>query len=142
MPSTTPVQLYLLARGQQGLAEPLDTPELREREMVKPSGRNADQVRRLRVGGRELHKLDILRAPLLDNGPSEPARLDYLAQQVASSLVPFARSLPSRTLMFVFGDHGFSLPCSDLGTGPSTEGGASPNEVLVPAHAWLVSPVH
>ena len=46
--------------------------------------------------------------------------------------------------MFLFGDHGFRLPSSADGraTGPATQGGVSPEEVLVPAQAWLVGGVH
>jgi hypothetical protein len=44
--------------------------------------------------------------------------------------------------MLVFGDHGFRMECSDAGTLAGTSGGASPEEVLVPAFAWLVGDVH
>ena len=52
--------------------------------------------------------------------------------------------LPPRTLLFLFGDHGFRLPASPDGrsTGPATQGGTSPEEVLVPGQAWLVGGVH
>jgi hypothetical protein len=50
--------------------------------------------------------------------------------------------LPPKTLVFVFGDHGFVLDPLDGGTTRGRSGGASPEEVLVPAFAWLVGSVH
>jgi hypothetical protein len=52
--------------------------------------------------------------------------------------VRHAGSLAGRTLLFVFGDHGFTM---DAG-GVAKCGGASPEEVLVPAFALLVGDVH
>lgn len=142
LPTITPVQLRLLSRGPQGLAEPLDTPELREREMVVPRGKNAALIRRLRVGGRELHKLDLVHSELAAPGPSELERVDELAQAISAALLRFTEGLQSRTVLFVFGDHGFVLPPTDRGTGPAQEGGSLPEQVLVPALAWLVGRVH
>jgi hypothetical protein len=43
----------------------------------------------------------------------------------------------------VFGDHGFKLdPLDADSTTSAKSGGASPEEVLVPAFAWLVGGVH
>jgi hypothetical protein len=39
----------------------------------------------------------------------------------------------------VFGDHGFRV---EGGEGPAHQGGARPEEVLVPAYAWLLGQVH
>jgi hypothetical protein len=63
---------------------------------------------------------------------------------VTSVLARYLESLPPRTLLFIFGDHGFRLPRTPDGrsTGPATQGGASPEEVLVPAYAWLSGGVH
>ena len=44
--------------------------------------------------------------------------------------------------MFVFGDHGFRMDPCEGGTLSGTSGGASPEEVLVPAFAWLIGDVH
>jgi hypothetical protein len=57
---------------------------------------------------------------------------------VAATIARHALSLEPRTLLFVFGDHGFTFgpdgaPCS---------GGASPEEVLVPAFAMLLGQAH
>ncbi|MCU0694444.1 MAG: hypothetical protein MUF54_23925, partial [Polyangiaceae bacterium] len=142
LPSVTPVQLRLLARGPQGLSEPPDKNDLQEDQMVMPGGRASGLVRRIRVGGRELHKLDVVRADLAGNGPSEPERLEALAEAVALPVARFAMALAPRTLLFLFGDHGFVLPRNEVGTGPAEQGGARPEEVLVPGQAWLIGGVH
>ena len=89
-------------------------------------------------------KLDLVEARLRNAGAPYEERLDAIADEVATVLARFLESLPPRTLLFVFGDHGFKLPKSDGGrsTGPATQGGASPEEVLVPAYAWLTGGVH
>ena len=46
--------------------------------------------------------------------------------------------LPPRTLLVVFGDHGFALD----ERGAACQGGASPEEVLVPAFAFLTGETH
>jgi hypothetical protein len=68
--------------------------------------------------------------------------MNGIADEAAQVIAKFVESLPPRTLLFVFGDHGFRLPCDARGTGPATQGGASPEEVLVPGYAWLVGGVH
>jgi hypothetical protein len=47
-------------------------------------------------------------------------------------------------MLFIFGDHGFRMAQTPDGrsTSPATQGGASPEEVLVPGYAWLVGGVH
>jgi len=142
LPSVTPVQLRLIGKGQQGLADQLDTPEMREAELPIGRGRTASTVRRIRVGGREIHKLDVIQADLTASGLPETERLDALAQAAAYPLVRLAGDLPARTLMFVFGDHGFVLPSNEVGTGPAEQGGARPEEVLVAAQAWILGGVH
>jgi len=42
----------------------------------------------------------------------------------------------------IFGDHGFCVQSQADGHRSLTEGGASPEEVMVPAFAWLVGAVH
>ena len=141
LPTTTSAQLRLLARGPQAFAEGLEVPES-EREIPVGRGKSASTVRRVRVGGREVHKLDIIQAALSEAGPPESERLDALAVEAATPLVRFAKGLAPRTLMFLFGDHGFELPATDHGTGPAQEGGATPEQVLVPGQAWLVGGIH
>jgi hypothetical protein len=142
LPAVTSAQLKLMAKGPQGLTDQLDTPEMREQEMPMGRGRTASTVRRIRVGGREVHKLDVVQADLTASGLPERERLDALAQAVAYPLVQLASTLPARTLMFVFGDHGFVLPSSNGGTGPAERPGARPEEVLVPGQAWVLGGVH
>ena len=143
LPTTTPTQLGLLARGPDGLrdAEPDSAPEP---EIVR--GRAVSTVRRDRVGSREVMKLDLGRGPALRNtGAGYEDRLDSPRRdEVTPILVKYVETLPPRTLMYLFGDHGFRLPSSPDGraTGPATQGGVSPEEVLVPAQAWLVGGVH
>jgi hypothetical protein len=140
LPTTTPTQLALLARGPEGLnAEPVSEPEL---EIVR--GRAVGTLRRERAGSREIMKLDLVEARLRSPGPAHDDRIDALAAEVAPILVKYVETLPPRTLLFLFGDHGFRLPASLDGraTGPATQGGVSPEEVLVPAQAWLVGGVH
>jgi hypothetical protein len=87
-------------------------------------------------------KLDLVQARLHEAGPPLPERLDALADEVAAVLAAHARNLPPRSLMLVFGDHGFRMESSRHGTNAGTSGGASPEEVLVPGFAWLVGDVH
>jgi hypothetical protein len=138
LPTRTPTQLALLARGPEGLREP-DLPPESEPELLR--GRAVATLRRERIGARELLKLDVvegrLRAP-------QPPPLDAIADEVAETLARHVDTLPPRTLLYVFGDHGFRLPVPAEGarSGGPLQGGASPEEVLVPAYAWLVGEVH
>jgi hypothetical protein len=141
LPTTTPTNLALLGRGADGLrdAEPTSEPEP---EITR--GRAVSTLRRERVGSREVMKLDLVEARLRNAGPAYDERLDALAEEVTPILVKFIETLPPRTLLFLFGDHGFRLPASPDGktTGAATQGGTSPEEVLVPGQAWLVGGVH
>jgi len=138
----TAVQLRLLERGVQALSEPLDSQELREAELPIGRGRTASILRRIRVGGRELHKLDVIQADLTTSGLPEAQRLDALARAVAFPLLQLTSQLPAQTLLFIFGDHGFVLPSHEKGTGPAMAAGARPEEVLVAGQAWVVGSVH
>ena len=106
LPTTTPTQLALLARGPDGLrdAEPSSEPEP---EIVR--GRAVGTLRRDRVGTREVMKLDLVEARLRNAGPGYEDRLESLADEVAPILVKYVETLPPRTLVFLFGDHGFRL---------------------------------
>ena len=141
LPTTTSIQTALLARGPEGLRELSSAPEP---ELRVERGRAVSTLRRERIGSREILKLDLVEARLREPGPSQEERLDGIADEVAGVLARHLESLPPRTLLFVFGDHGFQLPVRDGGrsTGPATQGGASPEEVLVPGYAWLVDGVH
>jgi hypothetical protein len=141
LPTTTPTQIALLSRGPEGLrdGEPTSEPEP---EIVR--GRAVGTLRRDRVGSREIMKLDLVEARLRNAGAPHDDRIDALAEEVAPIVGKYIESMPPRTLVYVFGDHGFRLPASPDGraTGPASQGGVSPEEVLVPAQAWLVGGVH
>lgn len=141
LPTTTSMQMALLARGPEALRD-TEPPSQPDPEIVR--GRAIATLRRERVGSREVMKLDLVEARLRNAGAPYEERLDAIADEVATVLARFLESLPPRTLVFVFGDHGFRLPRSEngRGTGPATQGGASPEEVLVPGYAWLSGGVH
>lgn len=135
LPTTTFRQLETLARGMEALRLPSvdDGSEVRVR--VTPA------VRRLRVGSRELHRLSVIPAMLanLTNvARSTPAQVtmafDDIAETVTGALVRHIQSFAPRTLLLIMGDHGFSIDRR----GRITDGGASPEEVLVPAYTYLV----
>jgi len=140
LPTVTSVQLELIGRGPSGLSEALQHDA--EHDMMVPRGKAASTIRRMRVGGRELHKLDVIQSTLGESGPREPERIEAMAQDAIVPIVRFARGLQPRTLMFLFGDHGFELPVGETGTGPARQGGASPEQVLVPGQAWLIGGIH
>ena len=139
LPSTTAVQMELLGRGPEALKT--WTGEVSS-EIPVARGQNARTPRRVKVGHRDLLKLDLVEARLMDPGDHEAARLDDLADELAEVLSAQLARLPARTLAIVFGDHGFKLDAMDSGTTSAKSGGASPEEVLVPAFAWLVGGVH
>jgi hypothetical protein len=139
LPSTTDVQLELLGRGPEALKT--WTGEVSS-EIPVARGQNARTPRRVKVGHRDLLKLDLVEARLMEPGDHEAARLDDLADELAEVLSAQLARLPARTLAIVFGDHGFKLGAMESGTTAAKSGGASPEEVLVPAFAWLVGGVH
>ncbi|MEP7124345.1 MAG: hypothetical protein ABJE95_25680 [Byssovorax sp.] len=141
IPTTTATQAALIARGPEGLRD-VDPAHEPDPEIVR--GRAVATVRRERLGSREVMKLDLVEARLRGAGAGYDERLESIAEEVAQVTVRYIESLPPRTLLFLFGDHGFRLPSSPDGrtTGPATQGGVSPEEVLVPGQAWLVGGVH
>lgn len=144
LPTVTRTQLGLLATGPAGLRElsPEDAGPDSGQEAAR--GRAAGMLRRERIGSRELMKLDLVEARLKLSGPPHDERLDALADEVSDVVLKFEGTCPTRTLLCVFGDHGFRLSPSADGktTGPGMQGGTSPEEVLVPFHAWLLGEVH
>ena len=64
--------------------------------------------------------------------------MEGIASSVADALVRHLATLPPRTLLLVLGDHGF---CVDK-RGHVSDGGASPEEVLVPCLAYLTADLH
>lgn len=140
LPTTTIRQLETIARGIDALRAPSaqdPTESLR--------GRAAETVRRMRVGSREIYKLDLVPAmlapmdsPLRGGSEQIVAHFDEIADAVAETITRHIETLQPRTLLLVTGDHGF---CLDR-RGRITHGGASPEEVLVPAYAFLVGDLH
>jgi hypothetical protein len=139
LPSDTRTQLELIGRGPQGLAD--FTGASPDSEAPVARGRMAKLARRIKVGHRDLLKLDVVEASLSEPGAPEAERLDALARDVTACIVDVVATMPPRTLLFVFGDHGFLLDAQGTGTAAARQGGARPEEVLVPAFAWLVGGV-
>lgn len=129
LPTTSTRQLETLARGLDALRDPGHDDEL----SASLRGRAAEVVRRLRVGSRELFKLDLVPA-LLDCARAPAEALEGVAGRVAEAIARHVSTLPPHTLLLVVGDHGFTLDRR----GVVRAGGASPEEVLVPAFTWLV----
>jgi len=139
LPTTTQTQAALLTRGPEGLREPLPDSGP-EPDVIR--GRSLTTVRRERMGSKEVFKVDVVEARLRGVGPAFDERLGGIAEETAQVVSKFVEGSPARTLVFVFGDHGFRLASDARGTSPATQGGASPEEVLVPGYAWLVGGVH
>lgn len=135
LPTTTPAQMNLLARGPRGLSE---APPSSDRDPVVQRGRSVTTLRRVRIGQRDLLKLDVVEARLREAGLPFEQRLAALADETSAIVAAYARSLPPKTLLYLFGDHGFVLDGDARGTDPATQGGASPEEVLVPAYGWMI----
>ncbi len=133
MPTTTMRQLETLARGVDALRAPSqgDAPT----ESLR--GRTAEHARRLRVGSRELWKLDVVPS-LLAQTADVTSALPVIGEAVGEAILRHVASLPPRTLLYVVGDHGFTIDRR----GRLSHGGAAPEEVLVPAQAWLVGDLH
>ncbi|HEX3771420.1 MAG TPA: hypothetical protein VHV30_11165 [Polyangiaceae bacterium] len=134
LPTTTMRQLETIARG----VDALRTPGEIDADAEPPRGRTAEYVRRLRIGPREVHKLDIIEARLLGARGMVLRALPEIAEATAEAIARHAATLAPNTLLFVFGDHGFTVDK----TGTARQGGASPEEVLVGAFAFLVGDVH
>ncbi|MBI4954712.1 MAG: hypothetical protein HY908_22010, partial [Myxococcales bacterium] len=139
LPTVTPVQLHLLGRGPAGLRD--EEPQS-EPEVAVQRGKNAAALRRVRIGQRDLVKLDLVEARLREAGAPFAERMAALAGELATVIARFAESLPARTLLYVFGDHGFRLQTEGDATGAATQGGASPEEAFVAGYAFLLGDVH
>jgi hypothetical protein len=134
LPTTTMRQLETIARG----VEALRAPAALEGEPELPRGRTAEYVRRMRVGPRELSKLDLLEARVHTARGRVLQELPDIADDTAEAIARHVETLSARTLLFVFGDHGFTIDRSGI----ARQGGASPEEVLVGAFALLVGDIH
>jgi hypothetical protein len=144
LPTVTPVQMRLLARGPSALK---DSESMAEGEAIVQRGRSAQTLRRVRIGSRDLIKLDIVEARLREAGGAFDERMADIADTTAKTIAEVMSTLAPGTLLYVFGDHGFRMNAGATderndgmrGTPAATQGGASPEEVLVPAFAWLMS---
>jgi len=134
LPTTTMRQLETIARGVDALRAPGEM----DADAEPPRGRTAEYVRRLRVGARELHKLDVVESRLQGARGGVLRALPEIAEATAEAIARHAETLAPNTLLFVFGDHGFTIDR----TGTARQGGPSPEEVLVGAFALLVGDVH
>lgn len=134
LPTTTIRQLETIARG----VDALRTPGALEQEGQPPRGRNAEHVRRMRVGPRELHKLDIVESRVQAARGDLVRELPEIAEATAEAIARYVDTLAPRTLLFAFGDHGFTIDKR----GVACQGGASPEEVLVGGFGLLVGEVH
>ncbi len=134
MPTTTIRQLETIARGVEALRAPAEL----ESDGETTRGRTAEYVRRLRVGPREIHKLDLVEARLASARGAVLGALPEIAEATADVIARHAEALAPHTLLFVFGDHGFAIDRN----GAARQGGASPEEVIVGAFALLVGDVH
>jgi hypothetical protein len=83
-------------------------------------------------------KVDLVETRLREAGQDARAAAAKLSPELASVIAKHAASLPPRTLLFVLGDHGFTF----AEDGTFEQGGASPEEVLVPAFAFLLGEPH
>ncbi len=134
LPTTTLRQLETIARG----IEALRIPAALDAEPEPPRGRTAEYVRRMRVGPREIHKLDVIESRVRTLRGRIVEQLPDLADAAAEAIARHAETLAPRTLLLVTGDHGFTIDRS----GVARQGGSSPEEVLVGAFALLIGDVH
>jgi hypothetical protein len=140
LPSNTATQLDLLTHGVEALSRPMASEEAESGSVAR--GRNVSTPRRIKIGPRDLMKLDVVEARLREAGPPLRERLDLVADEVTAAVARHAETLPERTLLVVFGDHGFLTEAASTGSGPARFGGSSPEEVLMPGYAWLMGGVH
>jgi hypothetical protein len=141
LPTITMRQLETIARGVDALRAPAPL----ESDPQPPRTRNAEHVRRMRVGSRELYRLDLVESRLcaLHGRVADIAgELAPIADVTAEAIARHIETLTPRTLLFAFGDHGFSIDRRHDRSGTPRQGGASPEEVLVGAFALLVGDVH
>jgi hypothetical protein len=131
LPSTTSRQIECLARGLDALRGPSS-----EREDVH-ANRTSSMVRRIRVGSRDLYKLDLVESTLGEAGNEAVHMMVDLVEDTARAIAKHAHTQAPKTLLLVLGDHGFRFE-----RGAAEHGGASPEEVIVSAHAFLMGDLH
>ena len=112
-----------------------------ERRRPAPTDDPTPRIEGLRVGPRELFRLEQVGVDLAQPGECEAERLERLAASLADTVAPWMQAQPADTLVVVFGDHGFHWQAAANGTSPARRGGALPEQVLVPASGWLLGQV-
>jgi hypothetical protein len=118
LPTVTLRQLETLARGIEALRSPAEL----EEDPEPPRGRTAEYVRRMRVGPREIHKLDLVESRVRTMRGRIVEQLPEVADAAAEAIARHIETLAPRTLLLVTGDHGFTIDRS----GVAKQGGSSP----------------
>ena len=131
LPTTTSRALETIARGRDALRNPAATSE----DMMLAARSHAG-LHKIRIGGREIFKLDTIELGMDEDPSCTATRFAELAESVADTIATHAAGLRVRTLLYVTGDRGFTLDAQ----GNAKCGGATPEEVIVPAFAFLIDP--
>lgn len=132
LPTTSGRQLETIARGPEALRSPATHAE--DSTLGSQAGGG---LRKIRVAGRELYRLDTIDVALQSDATHAMCNVDDLAENVAETIAHHALALRTRTLLYVIGDRGFSIDAA----GRAKCGGATPEEVIVPAFAFIVDAV-
>lgn len=148
LPSTSARQEDTLARGAAALG-----PARPDESLPDPEWHARGSLRRVRMGARDLFCLDTVaafRAAPHGRGARFVSELHDLSESLAVAIARHAHGLvsgksaltngrsPERTLLFVFGDHGFAYGED----GVTRDGGATPEEVIVPYFAYALDPAN
>ena len=141
LPSTSARQEDTLARGVAALGQARPDESLHEAEWHARGS-----LRRVRIGARDLFTLDTVAAwRQLPRGPEDT---DALVEALGHAVARHAHSLvsakspitngrsPERTLLYVFGDHGFVFEED----GHTRDGGSTPEEAVAPYFAYVIDP--
>ncbi|MGH7281026.1 MAG: hypothetical protein ACRELY_05845 [Polyangiaceae bacterium] len=129
LPTTAARQLETIARGREALRTPST-----QNEDLALAARGTHGLRKLRIGGREIFKLDTIEVALETDARCTTEHFMELADAVADAIVQHAMQLHAKTLLYVLGDRGFTLDAN----GRARSGGATPEEVIVKAYAFLL----
>ncbi|MEO9232279.1 MAG: hypothetical protein ABI421_03000 [Polyangiaceae bacterium] len=132
LPTTSARQLETIARGAEALRSPAALAD--DSTLGSQAGGG---LRKIRAGGRELYRLDMIDVAVQNDAGAASHHFDDLAENVAETIASHALALRGRTLLYILGDRGFSV---DAG-GRARCGGSTPEEVIVPAFAFIVDAV-
>lgn len=141
LPSTSARQEDTLARGVAALGQARPDESVHEAEWHARGS-----LRRVRIGARDLFTLDTVAAwRQLPRGPEDTdslvGALGHAVARHAHSLVSAKSPItngrsPERTLLYVFGDHGFVFEED----GHTRDGGSTPEEAVAPYFAYVIDP--